>query len=249
MSEQKSISKFMFYENFFLAIEKLPEEKRAKACYEFCKYGITGELPKDENIAMFCIGVSASVQKYQGRGGFRDGSGRKSKESKESKKSKESDGTNINLNINTNLNTNLNNKLKDQTENTSEIQNDNQFENQFENFWSLYTPIKSREGNYVAKGNKQKCYKKFVNLMKEGVKYETIIGNLEKYLQYCRKNGYCSCGVEVYLNQRRFENDYGQSECIDSEVRDNQRRPVSIVKIADELAKESRYDDSDSIPF
>ena len=137
-------------------------------------------------------------------------------------------------------------KDKDKEE---DIDKDNIYYLQFENFWSLYTPIKSREGNYVAKGNKQKCYKKFVNLMKEGVKYETIIGNLEKYLQYCRKNGYCSCGVEVYLNQRRFENDYGQSECVDSEVRDNQRRPVSIVKIADELAKESRYDDSDSIPF
>ena len=66
---------FKFYANFLYAIEKLPEEKRASACYEFCKFGITGELPKDENVAMFCVGVSASVQKYQGRGGNHNPSG------------------------------------------------------------------------------------------------------------------------------------------------------------------------------
>lgn len=93
-------NKFMFFENFLLAIEKLPEDKRAKACYEFCKYGITGVLPDDENLAMFCIGVSASIQKYQGRGGFREGSGRKSKESEKSKESKESYTTNRNRNRN-----------------------------------------------------------------------------------------------------------------------------------------------------
>lgn len=113
MTEKKTINKFMFYENFFLAIEKLPEEKRAKACYEFCKYGITGELPDDENLAMFCIGVSASIQKYQGRGGFREGSGRKPKESKKSKESKESETTNINLNRNINNKHKIENIIKE----------------------------------------------------------------------------------------------------------------------------------------
>ena len=67
---------FKFYDNFFDAINLLPEGEREKACYEFCKYGITGELPEDRNLAMFCLGVSVSVQKYQGRGGKRDGAGR-----------------------------------------------------------------------------------------------------------------------------------------------------------------------------
>ena len=60
---------FKFYSNFLDAIDILPEDERAKACYEFCKYGVTGELPDDKSLAMFCIGVSVSVQKYQGRGG------------------------------------------------------------------------------------------------------------------------------------------------------------------------------------
>ena len=34
-------------------------------------------MPEDKNLAMFCLGVSVSVQKYQGRGGYRENSGRK----------------------------------------------------------------------------------------------------------------------------------------------------------------------------
>lgn len=69
------MSNFMFYENFLTALELLPEGEREKACYEFCKYGVTGELPDDKSIAMFCIGVSVSVRKFDGRGGAREGAG------------------------------------------------------------------------------------------------------------------------------------------------------------------------------
>ena len=75
MIEKKNNS-FKFYSNFLEAINVLPEDERANACYEFCKYGITGELPEDKTIAMFCIGVSVSVQKYQGRGGNHNPSGK-----------------------------------------------------------------------------------------------------------------------------------------------------------------------------
>lgn len=70
------MANFKFYDTFFNAINMLPEEERANACYEFCKFGVTGEIPKDKSLAMFCVGVSASVQKYQGRGGPRVGAGR-----------------------------------------------------------------------------------------------------------------------------------------------------------------------------
>ena len=72
--------KFMFYETFMRAIDTLAEDKRAEACYLFCRYGIYGELPEDDALKMFCIGVSCSVRKYQGRGGSREGAGRPSKE-------------------------------------------------------------------------------------------------------------------------------------------------------------------------
>ena len=85
---------FKFYSNFLDAIDVLPEEERARACYEFCKYGVTGELPDDKSLAMFCIGVSVSVQKYQGRGGNHnpDGNNQWSKRSKRSKVVKEDKG-------------------------------------------------------------------------------------------------------------------------------------------------------------
>lgn len=75
-----SKNKFMFYENFLNAIDTLPEDKKYQICYEFCKYGITGKLPKNEVSQMLCIAVSASVQKYQGRGGAREGAGRPKKQ-------------------------------------------------------------------------------------------------------------------------------------------------------------------------
>lgn len=77
---------FKFYENFLNAIDLLPEGEREKACYEFCRFGITGELPKDKKLAMFCLGVSVSVQKYQGRGGYREGSGRKNQRNQNNQK-------------------------------------------------------------------------------------------------------------------------------------------------------------------
>ena len=124
----------------------------------------------------------------------------------------------------------------------------NQEEN-FEEFWKYYTPVKGKDGHFVAKGSKKDCRKKYINLLKEGVKHETIITNLEKYLRYCQNNGYSSCGAEVYLNQRRFENDYSGIGCVDSKARDIQRGSVNYAKIAAELARESPYDDKDCVPF
>lgn len=80
---------FKFYSNFLEAINQLDESERANACYEFCKYGITGELPKDKALAMFCVGVSVSIQKYQGRGGNHNPTGKNQHSKKRSKEVKE----------------------------------------------------------------------------------------------------------------------------------------------------------------
>lgn len=93
-----------------------------------------------------------------------------------------------------------------------DIEIENKYDLLFEEFWKEYTPVKSKEGHFVARGNKQNCYKKFVKLLKEGVKYEILMDKVKEYLLYCKENGYCSCGVEVYLNQRRFENEYTNVE-------------------------------------
>jgi len=146
------MSNFMFYENFLTALELLPEGEREKACYEFCKYGVTGELPDDKSIAMFCIGVSVSVRKFDGRGGAREGAGapkgnqnankkqsdnqnqseveinqinqNNQNQSKQSKQSKQSEPEKQSEMINININKNINLKEKD---NINVIQKEKRF--------------------------------------------------------------------------------------------------------------------------
>lgn len=102
------------------------------------------------------------------------------------------------------------NLLKDKDKDKDKVKDkeDNIYDNKFEEFWNYYTPIKSKDGRFVVKGNKKSCKEKFIKLIKQGEKYETIISGLEQYLKYCQNNGVCSCGAEVFLNQRRWENDY-----------------------------------------
>lgn len=148
-----------------------------------------------------------------------------------------------------NITTNVDNNITlTESNNNPPISPLNENEEKFEEFWKYYTPVKGKDGHFVAKGSKQACLRKYINLLKEGVKHETIITNLERYLRYCQENGYSSCGAEVYLNQRRFENDYSGIGCVDSKARDFQRRPVSIVEIATDLTRQSRDDDKDCIP-
>lgn len=122
-------------------------------------------------------------------------------------------------------------------------------EEEFEEFWKAYTPIKSSDGKFVAKGSRSNCFKKYQQILKKGENHETIMRGLEQYLTYCRKTDTISCGAEVFLNQRRWENDYSGCQCVDSTSNHRQREPVSIVKIANELSRESKYDESNSVPF
>lgn len=104
-------SNFMFYDNFLEAINQLPESERANACYQFCKYAITEELPEDKSLAMFCVGVRYSVHKYQGRGGARVGAGRPKKSNEE----KNQKNQNIQKNQNTQTETETKTEIKENT--------------------------------------------------------------------------------------------------------------------------------------
>lgn len=118
--------------------------------------------------------------------------------------------------------------------------NINNYIKDFELFWNLYTPIKSNDGRFVAKGSKSACQQKYIKLLQKGVKNETIINGLKQYLTYCRENGYCSCGAEVFLNQRRFENDYTGNGTVQSRVATGSNgKGVSIVDIAREFIAET----------
>ena len=89
--------------------------------------------------------------------------------------------------------------------------------NKFESFWSLYTPIKTSDG-FVAKGNKQLAQKAFTKALK-GASYETIIRGLEQYLTFCRENNRYTKQASTWLNQRGWEDDYGDNQAIQAEGR------------------------------
>ena len=176
---------FKFFETFWNAINLLPEGERERACYEFCKFGITGELPKETNLAMFCLGVSASVQKYQGRGGYRDGAGRK--------KSNES---NNQKNQNNQKNHNAQTETETETETKTEIKE------KFDLFWNLCPK----------KEDKLKTYSQFTYLIneKEATSDELIEG-MKKYSSVTARAGTEEQFIKKpcnWLRDRSWENEY-----------------------------------------
>lgn len=114
---------------------------------------------------------------------------------------------------------------------------------EFDEFWEAYTPVKSSDGHFVSKGNKKNCKIKFEKLRKEGVKNETIVGGVKSYIKYCQQNGYCTCGAEVFLNQRRFENDYSGVAVIESDRKNTAKNSyggASLLDIGREFIEESK---------
>ena len=81
----------------------------------------------------------------------------------------------------------------------------------FDQFWEAYQPVSGKDGTCVAKGSKSRCKEKYFKIVKK-TQPEKIIDGLKKYLDYCQENRICSCGAEVFLNQRRWENEYQTKE-------------------------------------
>ena len=180
---------FKFYSNFLDAIDVLPENERANACYEFCKYGITGELPEDKTIAMFCVGVSVSVKKYQGSGGNHNPTG-KNQWSKLVKSGQ-----------------NGQNGQNEQTETKTKTKTENKeiYKESFEKFWSIYPKQRA--------GSKEKAYASFCKaITNKRATEEQIIHSAELYAKSDEvKRGFAK-GCAAWLNDDRFNNNYSQKE-------------------------------------
>lgn len=112
-------------------------------------------------------------------------------------------------------------------------------ENLFNEFWSLYTPVKSSDGRVVGKGSKDDAKKKFLKILKGGESYANILRGLQNYINFCRENDQLTCGVTVFLNQKRWLDDYN-CETVDAEHGRGQRQePTSIVETYAQIA--SKY--------
>jgi hypothetical protein len=197
-------SKFMFYENFLRAIEYLPEEDQGKACLALCHFGITGVLPDDPVLKMFCVGVSASVQKYQGRGGKRDGAGRKPQKSKEFLTVEDNQNNQNNQNEQTetiNRNININRNFKPKTETETEVEIKTQiYSPEFEELWKLYKPSSTSDGHISPKGAKPDAYKAYCKAQKQA-DAETIKTGVLVYLQSCKETDTYTSHLSTCLNK------------------------------------------------
>ena len=172
-------SKFMFFETFLNAIETLPEDKRAEACYKFCRFGLYNELPQDEALKMFCIGVSCSVRKYQGSGGKREGAGRPKKENQNNQKNQ------INQkNQNEQTETETETEIKKETKNKyGEFNNVKLTDDEYSKLKELYTnkldeAINILSSYLASKGDKYKSH--YAVLGKHNWVYKKIQENYNK---------------------------------------------------------------------
>ena len=200
-------SNFMFYDNFLEAINQLPESERANACYQFCKYAITDELPEDKSLAMFCVGVRYSVHKYQGRGGARVGAGRPKKSNEEENQK--------NQNIQKNQNTQTETETKTETE--KEIHKEKESD-------SFVAELERQELEKTKKTTKPK--KEQPKILYTG-KHEYLKAQIERWLEYkqSRKEMYKSpqsvlvcvkrlhelCGGDVSVAEKIIDQSIGNN--------------------------------------
>lgn len=104
----------------------------------------------------------------------------------------------------------------------------------FDGFWKEYTPVRSFDGRVVNKGDKQKAKNKYLAILKEGVKSEEIIRGLKNYIADCHKNGFSTCGAQVFLNQRRWEREY-EGVVIEPVSRQEEKQGTSLLHCLDSV--------------
>lgn len=75
----------------------------------------------------------------------------------------------------------------------------------FNEFWINYTPIEDSKGGLVPRGDKKDCRVKYLRLLHAKESHEEIMKGLASYLKLCLKSGRQSCGIAVFMNQRRWE--------------------------------------------
>ena len=123
---------------------------------------------------------------------------------------------------------------------SSPVDRKKEFQQQFEEFWKLYVPVSSTSGKMVAKGSKSEAEKKFIRILENGENYENIRNGLQKYLDFCRRNDQITCGVAVFLNQKRWLDGYDNISVSAENAGGKRQEPVSLLNTYAELADQYR---------
>lgn len=85
------------------------------------------------------------------------------------------------------------------------------FDSDFEDFWQHYTPIKVTGGKFIPKGSKQKAKASYAKTRRQGTTHVEIMHGLASYLHSCQDNDVLTKQAVVFLNQRVWEDDYGDT--------------------------------------
>lgn len=116
-----------------------------------------------------------------------------------------------------------NNNKENKNNENNEIIKDNVI-GEFEEFWNAYGKI----------GNKQQALKSFKKIKKEGISYETIIGGLAKYQEYCRAIGQEQRYIKhasTWLNNKGWEDEYAIYEQSTSKGKSESQRAREAIAL------------------
>ncbi len=226
-------NKFVFYENFKITADKLPDELRLKFYDALTNYAFKQEESDDPVVSALITALKPSLDKVENRGGNHNHSGQNQysevKSGQKEVKNAQS-GQSFLKNIKDIKD------IKNIKDNYIYVQNDPNIE-KFEAFWREYIPVEC-DGRVVGKGSKQEAEKKFLKILKEGEDYENIMRGLRNYLQFCRRNNQLTCGATVFLNQKRWADDYNTTTISSDGNKGQRQEPSSIVETYAQIAAE-----------
>ena len=254
--------RFLFFENFKATADKLPDDLRLKFYDALTDYVFNEVEPDDAIIAALINALKPSLDKEDGRannGGKRENAGRKSQQIEKEKSNLINSNQSFSNNNqsfqflsetetgNGNKKQEINTLVAFGDENQTDLEdfllpdsgeNDADVE-KFETFWREYIPIRC-DGRVVGKGSKEEAKKKFLKILKSGENYENIRRGLQKYLQFCQENGQLTCGVSVFLNQKRWLDDYDAC-CLSGKRPERERQePASVLEPYAQIIAEYR---------
>ena len=246
--------RFVFFKNFKSIADKLPDDMRLKFYDAMTAYAFEAKEPDDVVIAALITAIKPSLDKEETRGGAREGAGAP-KGNQNANKNNQNDSKTI-KNNQTEIINNQNNqsfqeskKIEDKKFKEKDIPNgiskkkeppNTKYHEQFEDFWLMYIPVKGSNGKMVAKGSKSEAEKKFIRILEDGENYENIRNGLQKYLEFCRRNDQITCGVTVFLNQKRWLDGYDSLSVGAENTGRKRQEPVSLLNTYVELADQYR---------
>jgi len=250
--------KFIFSSSFKEIADKLPDDMRLKFYDALTDYALNGIEPDDKVINALITALRPNLTER--RGGNHNPTGQNQYNKVKNGQNEVKTGQNIKSEVLSNISLLKDGQNDVKKENTplnpqknkniyppdilinisSPMDRKKEFQQKFEEFWKLYVPVSGTNGKMVAKGSKSEAEKKFIRILENGENYENIRNGLQKYLEFCRRNDQITCGVAVFLNQRRWVDGYDSISVSAENAGGKRQEPDALLNTYAELADQYR---------